>query len=245
MSNPRPLVEHGKSKDDIPILTGAEVQALLAGKERDVIGVVRAAYEAHARHERSLPHSTFLRFPHSEKDRIIALPAYLGGEFNAAGIKWIASFPDNVARGVARASAVIILNSAACGRPEAILEGSIISAKKTAASAALAAIHLKGDRPFRIVGIIGCGVINFEIARFLTAMLPEIASFLIFDLQGAAAEHFREKCRETFDTVDVSRCADWQGSAGWAHGSLRSSLKTELGRPTESAPPSKRIRREG
>ena len=40
-----------------------------------------------------------------------------------AGIKWIASAPDNIHKGLERASALIALNDADTGQPRAILEG--------------------------------------------------------------------------------------------------------------------------
>ena len=193
---------------DITILKGPEVRAVLAGRELELIQAVRMAYEAHGEGDSSLPHSTFLRFPGEPRNRIIALPAYLGGRCRIAGIKWVSSFPDNLDLGVDRASAVVILNSPLTGRPEAVLEGSAISAKRTAASAALAAQCLVGDLRVGRIGIIGCGVINFEIARFLLAVFHDAETFVLFDKDEARARQFERKCRKAFDDVGVEIVGD-------------------------------------
>ena len=192
----------------IAILRGSEVRAVLAGRELELIQAVRIAYETHGDGDSSLPHSTFLPFPGQPRDRIIALPAYLGGACRIAGVKWVSSFPDNLHLGVDRASAVVILNSSQTGRPEAVLEGSVISAKRTAASAALAAqCLLRGSKVGR-VGMIGCGLINFEIARFLLAVFPEAEPLVLFDKDEARAKQFKNKCQRIFDDIGVEIAKD-------------------------------------
>ena len=187
---------------DVLTINGEDVRVLLDGREQEILAAVAAAYKAHGRGDSSLPHSHFLRFPADERNRIIALPAYLGDGFGIAGLKWISSFPANLEQGLNRASAVIILNSAQTGRPQAIMEGSVVSAKRTAASAALAASRLTARQP-RAVGIIGCGPINFEVTRFLLAVWPELRKFYVFDVDGERAEQFRQKCGQWNVEVEV------------------------------------------
>ncbi len=177
------------------------VRDILTGSERDLIEEVRAAYLAHQEGRTVVPHSLFLRFPDQPRDRIIALPAYLGGAEPAAGIKWIASFPGNLGAGLPRASAAMILNSLETGQPEALIEGSLISAKRTAASAALAATLL--TEAATGVGLVGCGVINLEILRFLAAAFPGLSEVVLYDTEPARAEAFAVQCSATVPTAKV------------------------------------------
>src|SRR5258705_8280955 len=127
------------------IINGKTVFDIVCAHRSECIRIVREAYLAHADGQCVNPDSYFLRFPDKPDCRIIALPAYIGNSFGVAGLKWIASYPANVRRGFPRASAVLVLNSYETGYPFALLESSIISASRTAASAVLAAQCLNGQ----------------------------------------------------------------------------------------------------
>ena len=189
------------------ILGHEEVRAALEGQESSVVDAVRDAYRQHASGRTAVPHSVFLRFPEDDRDRIIALPAYLGQEDGrgpgVAGMKWVASFPRNPELGMPRASAILVINSMRTGRPEAVLEGSLISAQRTAASAALAASALGGDPPDRSVAVVGCGVINREIVRFLQVTHPGLQTVALFDIDEARRRAFAEHCAKSWPDLTV------------------------------------------
>ncbi|MFJ9343311.1 2,3-diaminopropionate biosynthesis protein SbnB [Streptomyces sp. NPDC101733] len=212
------------------ILRRTDVQETLAGRETEIIELVADAYRLHDEGATALPHSTFLRFPEEEhaRDRIIGLPAYRGGSAPVAGMKWIASFPGNVAAGLERASASITLNSLDTGRPTAFLEGSVISAKRTAASAALAARVLTEQEPPTGVVLVGCGVINLEILRFLAAALPDLREAVLYDMDPVRAEAFAEICAAEVPSVKAAAVADLTEALG-AHPLV--SFATTAGEP--------------
>jgi ornithine cyclodeaminase len=178
------------ASDALLVLGAADVTAALDGREHAVVDAVRDAYLRHREGRTDLPHSVFLRFGDGRPDRIIALPARIEDDAPVAGIKWIASFPGNVRREMARASALLVLNSTETGRPTAVMESSIISAQRTAASAALAARELHPLQQETTLGLIGCGVINFEIARFVASLAPRLDTLVLFDLDTARAQTF-------------------------------------------------------
>jgi 2,3-diaminopropionate biosynthesis protein SbnB len=194
------------------IVRHAEVREILRDKEREIADLLASVYRLHDAGESVLPHSSFLRFTPESSNRIIALPAYLGGDVNAAGVKWVASFPANTEAGLDRASATIVLNSLQTGHPEALVEASLISAKRTAASAALAARVLTGHASGGVdvpgVGLIGCGVINREILRFLAALLPSLGKATVFDTSEARATAFARRCAESVPGVELTVARD-------------------------------------
>ncbi|HYH19574.1 MAG TPA: 2,3-diaminopropionate biosynthesis protein SbnB [Azospirillum sp.] len=181
-------------------VVGAEaIAGILAAHRAEVVALVRDAYLAHHEGRTINPDSYFLTFPDKPTARIIALPARLRDEAagtgmaDVAGIKWISSFPENHARGLVRASAVVVLNDMATGFPYACLEGSLISAARTAASAVLAAELLHGGKRARTVAIVGTGPIAATHVDYLLETGWDIGAFRIHDLVAERAHAFRAR----------------------------------------------------
>jgi ornithine cyclodeaminase len=173
------------------VISGAEVHASLEGREREIVELVESAYGLHDDGCSVSPATYSMRFPDRPTARINALPASLGGDVRAHGLKWISSFPENVGAGIPRASAVVILNDYDSGYPYACLEGSIISAERTAAFAALAADRLsEGARPAR-VGFFGTGLIARYVHTFLTAIDWPFEAVGVHDLSAESVAGFR------------------------------------------------------
>src|SRR5881296_2442710 len=157
---------------DLSIINGKTVFDIVRAHRAECIRIVRDAYLAHADGQSVNPDSYFLRFPDKPDCRIIALPAYLGKNFDVAGLKWIASYP-------------------------AILQSSIISAARTAASAALAAHWLNGQsRQARSLGIVGTGFIARYVYDFLVDTGWAIEEVRLYDTSPPESEKFgRTVCR--------------------------------------------------
>ncbi|MFJ2132568.1 2,3-diaminopropionate biosynthesis protein SbnB [Streptomyces sp. NPDC087845] len=174
------------------VISGAQVRRTLHGCEKQITELVEATYRVHGAGDSVNPPSYFLRFPDRPSSRIIALPASIGGETRVDGLKWISSFPQNVTAGIPRASAVLILNDHDTGYPFACLESSIISATRTAASAASAADWLSRDRPRPTrVGFFGAGLIARYIHTFLVGTGWSFDETGVHDLSADSAAGFR------------------------------------------------------
>lgn len=176
------------SQGEFHVVPAAAVVDVLISGRREVLDIVRAVYVDHEAGHVVNPRSLFLRFPGLPTCRAIALPAYLGGSRAQVGIKWIASFPENHRRGLARASAVLVLNDATTGYPIACLEGASISAARTAASATLAAAVLASSASPGRIAFVGAGPIARTIVDYLAVELPGCAEVRCFDLQQVRAE---------------------------------------------------------
>lgn len=130
-----------------------------------------------------------------ELGRHIAMPCYVGGEINAVGIKWISSVPKNLSRGRPRASGVIILNDVEGGQPIAIMDCATLSARRTAAVAAVCWNHF--GSPNRVVSLLGCGPVNRAVAVALNAVDAPPVSLRVFDLDESRAVALRDDLAPT------------------------------------------------
>jgi ornithine cyclodeaminase len=168
-----------------------------------------------------LPTKTSLRWGDEqsevERGRINAMPGYIGGKVNMAGIKWVGGSPSNPFRhGIPRASGILILNDPETMVPLAILEGALISAMRTGAVTGAAARYLA--RPdSRVAGLIGAGVQGRTQLMALKEAVPSIREARVFDRDRPRLEAFGKEmtaelgipvnpvnsCRESVEECDV------------------------------------------
>jgi 2,3-diaminopropionate biosynthesis protein SbnB len=185
------------------IITAKSIHSIVNKNFNKVYELVKTAYIRHMQNQAVNPPSYFLRFPDKEKSRIIALPASIMQNPRTAGIKWIASNPDNIKSGLKRASAVIILNDYETGYPIACLEGSVISTLRTVYSAILVATLLIPDKRIRSIGIVGAGNIAEQFVMCLKQQDWEISKIKLFDLSLKACVNIQKKLEHIKPAIKV------------------------------------------
>jgi ornithine cyclodeaminase len=124
------------------ILTAADVAAALPMTL--AIEAMREAFDALAAGRAALPLRTSVAVPRSEAT-MLSMPAALAGESagrGALGAKLVTVVPGNSARGLPRIQAVVLLLDPESGQPDALLDGTSLTALRTGAASGLATKHL-------------------------------------------------------------------------------------------------------
>lgn len=153
------------------------------------------------------PVKPYLRY-RDKKNRIIAMPAFVGGNINMSGIKWIASFPDNIRQQIPRAHCVVVLNDPDTGVPTGILNSGSISAVRTASVSGLVLKkYLESRNPEKVVvGIIGFGPIGQYHLDMCNELLGDtISEVLIYDLKEINPANIPKAIKDKVRVVD-----EWQ-----------------------------------
>ncbi|NDI35415.1 2,3-diaminopropionate biosynthesis protein SbnB [Chengkuizengella sediminis] len=134
----------------------------------------------------SQPIKPYLRYKNL-KNRIIAMPAFVGGEIQMAGIKWIASFPENITKDIPRAHSVVILNEVDTGIPMAMIHTPLISILRTASVSGLMLQQVLKIRKSKKInlGLIGWGPIGYYHYKMCTAVFGDlIKNIYLYDIKG-------------------------------------------------------------
>ena len=116
---------------------------------------------------------------------IHAMPAYLGG-IDAIGIKWVAGYEQNHAKGLPYIYGAVIMNDPETGRPIALLDGGWITEMRTPGVSGLTMRHVP-VRQGRLA-IVGCGVQGRRHLEVALSELPEIEEVVMYDYVDGVAE---------------------------------------------------------
>ena len=143
--------------------------------------------------------------PRPEASFVHAMPAHLRGadlDADLVGMKWVAGYATNAARGLPGIHAVVVLNDPATGIPTAMLDGGPITAQRTAAVSGLA-LRRWGPGAGAAVALIGAGVQGHSHVPVLGHVLPG-ATLRLFDRDRARAEGLAEAARATAGIAAVT-----------------------------------------
>ncbi|MDT4937784.1 MAG: hypothetical protein QOG80_1455 [Pseudonocardiales bacterium] len=149
----------------------------------------------------------------AERDAMLAvMPAYLPGAGVLAS-KLVSLFPLNAGTGLPTHQAVIVVFDAASGRPEALVDGTEITAARTAAGSALA-IDLLAAPTVRVLAILGTGVQAAAHAVAVTRVRP----FERVMIAGRTPEHSDRLVAElsALPTMPVAAAATVEEACGGA-----------------------------
>lgn len=158
----------------------------------EVMTSVERVLALHDEGKVNLPSKVILDLGERERGRINAMPAYIGGDIEICGMKWIAGFPPNPVKfGIPRAHALIVLNDASTGVPLAVMDGTYISAMRTGAVTGVGAKYL-ANLDSEVVGIIGCGVQAKTQIMAIKAAIPSVRLLKGYDVRAEASKQFTE-----------------------------------------------------
>lgn len=152
--------------------------------------------------------SPFPNMPKPTADRrMMAMPAYLGGNFCTAGVKWYGSNIANRGKGLPRSILMFTLNDPDTGAPLAHMSANLLSAYRTGAIPGVGARHL-ARKDAKVVGLLGPGVMGKTTLAAFIAVCPQIDTLKIKGRGEKSLNDFIAWVKQTYPQVTTIKVVD-------------------------------------
>ena len=153
--------------------------------------------------------SPFPNMPLDEGDdrRFMAMPAYIGGSFDLAGMKWYGSNSNNKTKGLPRSILTVMLNDKDTGAPIALMSANILSAMRTGAIPGVGARYL-APKHAAVCGICGPGVMGKTSLAAILAECPDIREIKVKGRGQKSLDAFVEYAKLKYPDIPVIRAVD-------------------------------------
>ena len=163
-----------------------------------VIDAVERAFEAYARGDAQMPAKSYIDLPQYNGD-FRSMPAYLEtDDWEAAGIKWVNSHPDNPdAHDLPTVMGTMIYSDPETALPLALLDGTGLTRLRTGAAAAVATRHLAREDATSL-GLVGAGVQSYTQLEAIAAV-RDIETVVISDVSDEAIAAFLDEYGDDYD----------------------------------------------
>ena len=132
--------------------------------------------------------------------RFMAMPAYLGGSYQMAGMKWYGSNVENKKVGLPRSILMMILNDKDTGAPLALMSANLVSAYRTGGIPGVGAKYL-ARKDSRVVSIIGPGVMGKTSLVAFVSVCPNLDTVKIKGRSQRSLDAFTRFIREELPQI--------------------------------------------
>ena len=137
---------------------------------------------------------------HTPDRRLMAMPAYLGGDYQTCGVKWYGSNIANREKGLPRSILMLILNDVVTGAPLAYMSANLLSAYRTGAVPGVGARHL-ARKNAKVIGLLGPGVMGKTSVAAFMAVCPDIDTIKIKGRGEKSLNAFTDWLSKTFPQI--------------------------------------------
>ena len=142
--------------------------------------------------------SPFPTMPKPTADRrLMAMPAYLGGDFQTCGVKWYGSNIANREHGLPRSILMFTLTDVVTSAPLAYMSANLLSAYRTGAIPGVGARYL-ARKDSKIIGLLGPGVMGKTTVASFMAACPELDTIKIKGRGKDSLDRFLSWVKEEF-----------------------------------------------
>lgn len=132
--------------------------------------------------------------------RFMAMPAYLGGSYQMAGMKWYGSNVENKKVGLPRSILMMMLNDKDTGAPLALMSANLVSAYRTGGIPGVGAKYL-ARKDSRVVSIIGPGVMGKTSLAAFVSVCPNLDTVKIKGRSQRSLDAFTRFTREELPQI--------------------------------------------
>jgi alanine dehydrogenase len=168
--------------DAATVATRLQPEALATALDR----MFRDGCTTPVRHHHTVP------VPGAPDATLLLMPAWRAGDH--LGIKIVTIFPGNSQRHLPAVSAAYILVNADTGAVQAMIDGAELTARRTAATSALAARYL-ARRDAKSLLIVGTGRVARQLAQYHVALRPDLNVVRVWGRTDAHAASMADELR--------------------------------------------------
>jgi alanine dehydrogenase len=178
------------------LLNGSDVRENAAMAE--VVPAIEEAFGAFERGDAQMPAKSYIDLPQYNGD-FRSMPAYLSTEeWDAAGVKWVNSHPDNPEQfDLPTVLGTMIYSDPETALPLAIMDGRELTGLRTGAAAAVATDHLAAADATSL-GIVGAGAQSYTQLRAIS-QVRNIETVVVADRDAERVADFVESFEGEYD----------------------------------------------